>query len=187
MRSYAIIETDLGWVGLMRSSVALCASTLPRSSEFIALRDLDPRTDDLDAGEDAFQQAAAYVRALMTGRRCSYKDPLDLAGGTSFQQAVWTAVRVIPFGETRSYRWVAETAGHPLAAHAAGQAVASNPLPLFVPCHRVIAASGDLGGYGRGVEALPTKRSLLRLEGLRFPGPTLEQMRPVMIGPATAF
>src|SRR5437667_5902641 len=108
MRSYAIIQTDLGWVGLMRSGTALCASTLPRSSAFTALRDLDPREDDLDAGEGAFPLPAAYVRTLMAGRTCDYHDPLDLSAGTPFQRAVWCAVRVIPFGETRSYRWVAE-------------------------------------------------------------------------------
>jgi methylated-DNA-[protein]-cysteine S-methyltransferase len=181
MRSYTIVETDLGWVGLMRSTETLCASTLPKLSAFSALRDLDPHADDLDAGEDTFQTPVSYVRALLAGQTCDYGDPLDLSAGTSFQQAVWCAARLIPFGETRSYRWVAETAGHPLAAHAAGQAVAGNPLPLFVPCHRVIAASGELGGYGHGAEALPTKRSLLRLEGVHFPDPMLEQVRPVVI------
>lgn len=177
MRSYAIIETELGWVGLMRTVDGLNASTLPSLTALDALRRLDPRSDDLDFGEPAFAAEAGFVRSLLAGRAYCYAEPLDLSIGTPFQQAVWRAVRSVAFGETRPYGWVAGAIGRPLAAHAVGQAIANNPIPLFVPCHRIVSASGGLGGYGPGVEGLPTKRSLLRREGVHFPGPTLEQIR----------
>jgi len=179
VRSYAIVETDLGWVGLMRSNSGLNASTLPQLRAFAALQHLSPRDGDVDAGEPSFRSVAKFVRSLLAGRPCDCNERLDLSRGTAFQQTVWLAVRAIAFGRTRSYGWVAEAIGRPLAAHAVGQAIAGNPLPLFVPCHRVIAASGELGGYGRGSEALPAKRSLLRREGIWFPGPTLEQVRGI--------
>jgi len=179
MRSFTVIETELGWVGLMRSDGGLCAATLPRRTPQAALQQLDPRSSDVLVGEEAFADAAAALHRLLAGHAGPMGEPLDLSRGTAFQQAVWEAVLTIPYGETRSYGWVAEAIGRPLAAHAVGQAVASNPLPLFIPCHRVIAANGELGGYGSGAESLPMKRSLLRREGIDFFGPLLEDDRTV--------
>lgn len=90
--------------------------------------------------------------------------PTRLDQGTAFQQAVWEALRTIPAGETRTYGEVAAAAGSPEAARAAGQAVGANPLPLVVPCHRVVPASGGIGGYGAGTGP-PLKRRLLEAEG----------------------
>lgn len=90
--------------------------------------------------------------------------PLDLSVGTAFQRAVWQELRGIPVGEVRTYGEVAAEAGTPGAARAAGNAVAANPLVLLVPCHRVVPASGGVGGYSAaGGPAL--KRELLRAEG----------------------
>ncbi|MBI4787571.1 MAG: MGMT family protein [Chloroflexi bacterium] len=79
-----------------------------------------------------------------------------------FQRAVLIAISKIPFGETRSYGWVAREIGQPNAARAVGQALHTNPIPIIIPCHRVIASDGSLGGYGGG---LPMKAKLLQLEG----------------------
>lgn len=85
--------------------------------------------------------------------------------GTAFQEKVWRALRGIPAGETRSYAELAHTIGHARAARAVGTANGRNPVPIVVPCHRVIAAGGRLGGYGGG---LARKRWLLRHEGAPF-------------------
>jgi methylated-DNA-[protein]-cysteine S-methyltransferase len=90
--------------------------------------------------------------------------PLDLPGETDFQAAVRAAVRAIPRGEVRSYGDIAKAAGRPGAARAVGQVMAHNPVAPFVPCHRVVAANGSLGGFGGG---LPMKRRLLLDEGYR--------------------
>jgi O-6-methylguanine DNA methyltransferase len=86
--------------------------------------------------------------------------PLDVRG-TPFERKVWSALAKIPYGQTRSYKEIAEAIGHPKAFRAVGRANGSNPLPLIIPCHRVIQSNGDLGGYGHGVEV---KKRLLNLE-----------------------
>jgi O-6-methylguanine DNA methyltransferase len=97
--------------------------------------------------------------------------PLDLRG-TPFQLRCWEYLRAIPKGETRSYTELACAVSTGKAVRAAGQANANNPIAIFVPCHRVIAADGTLGGYGGG---LPMKAALLSLEGAKFRAPKLEQ------------
>lgn len=94
-----------------------------------------------------------------------FPGPVDLGAGTPFQQRVWRAIASIPRGETRSYAWLARKAGKPTACRAAANACGANPVPLLVPCHRVIASDGSLGGFSLG---LALKRKLLRLEGHRF-------------------
>jgi len=94
----------------------------------------------------------------------SFSDGLDLDQGTPFQRRVWRTLLDIPRGETRSYSWVAEQIGRPDAARAVGQAVGANPLAIVVPCHRVVASDGGLGGYGGG---LALKETLLQIEGAR--------------------
>lgn len=94
---------------------------------------------------------------------------LDLSTGTAFQRRVWEALRSIPAGETRTYGEVAAAAGAPGGARAAGQAVGANPLPLLVPCHRVVPAAGGVGGYSAG-PGPSLKRDLLAREGVDVDG-----------------
>ncbi|HLZ69636.1 MAG TPA: methylated-DNA--[protein]-cysteine S-methyltransferase [Dehalococcoidia bacterium] len=105
------------------------------------------------------QQLAEYAE----GRRTAFDLPLVL-DGDGWQQAVWRVLLAVPFGETRSYGRVAALAGRPGAAREVGEAVAANPLPLVVPCHRVIGADGSLKGFTGGVHL---KRRLLAHEGAR--------------------
>ena len=94
------------------------------------------------------------------GRRKTFDFPCR-THGTAFQEKVWAALREIPYGETRSYRDIAEAIGHPKAYRAVGMANNANPLFIIIPCHRVIGADGSLTGYGGG---LPMKKALLMLE-----------------------
>ncbi|MFO7311704.1 MAG: methylated-DNA--[protein]-cysteine S-methyltransferase [Bacillota bacterium] len=118
------------------------------------------------APDEAFpvpvRQAAAQLTEYFAGRRREFDFPLDLEG-TPFQLAVWRCLCTIPFGETRSYAWVARAIGRPMAFRAVGQAIGNNPIPIVVPCHRVIASDGSFGGYTGGLDI---KRFLLRLEGV---------------------
>ncbi len=104
----------------------------------------------------------AQLESYFAGEPVQFDVPLDLSAGTAFQQKVWRACRRIPYGETRSYAELARMAGRPGAARAAGGAMHANPVPVVVPCHRVVKSDGSLGGYGGGI---PLKRKLLRLEG----------------------
>ncbi len=105
--------------------------------------------------------AGRQLQQFATGKPVQFTAPLDLAAGTTFQQAVWRTLRKIPYGETRTYAWVAKQIGKPNAARAVGGACGANPTPIFVPCHRVVASGGGLGGFSLG---LPLKRRLLALE-----------------------
>jgi len=110
-----------------------------------------------------FEDLVARLRTYFSGHKVSFPDQLDLSGATPFQRQVWEKTRLIPFGETRSYSWVAEQIKQPGAVRAVGQALGRNPLPIIIPCHRVITADGKPGGYTGGLEM---KRFLLRLEAI---------------------
>jgi O-6-methylguanine DNA methyltransferase len=108
-----------------------------------------------------------YVRELeqyFAGRRREFSFELDLRG-TEFQRRCWQALLSIPYGETRTYADIARAVGQPRGFRAVGMANHDNPVAIVVPCHRVIASDGTLGGYGGG---LPAKRLLLELEGVKF-------------------
>ena len=106
------------------------------------------------------RRAAAQVLEYLDGKRTYFDLELD-PRGTEFQLRVWNALREIPYGETRSYAEVAAQVGAPRAVRAVGTANGANPLSLVIPCHRVIASGGKLGGYGGGLEL---KARLLAME-----------------------
>jgi methylated-DNA-[protein]-cysteine S-methyltransferase len=114
-----------------------------------------------DAGQDPLlQEVASQLEAYFAGRLRHFDLPLDLRG-TTFQGTVWSALRTIPYGETWSYRDLAAHIGRPAAVRAVGAANGRNPIPIIVPCHRVIGSNGALTGFGGG---LPLKARLLALE-----------------------
>jgi O-6-methylguanine DNA methyltransferase len=104
--------------------------------------------------------AIGQLLEYLEGKRVRFELPLDLRG-TPFQRAVWEALQEIPYGETRSYAEIARRVGQPNAVRAVGAANGANPVALIVPCHRVIASDGKLGGYGGG---LALKGKLLAME-----------------------
>jgi O-6-methylguanine DNA methyltransferase len=109
--------------------------------------------------------ACRAVARVLQGRAAGKLPPLDLAGGTPFQRKVWAALRQILPGQTRSYGQLASALGAPKAARAVGSACGANPIPLLIPCHRVLASGGGLGGFSAG---LHWKRRLLAREGGRM-------------------
>jgi methylated-DNA-[protein]-cysteine S-methyltransferase len=119
--------------------------------------------------------AVPQLRAYFAGELRTFDLPLA-PEGTPFQRAVWEALRAIPYGTTCSYADLARRIGRPAAVRAVGAANGKNPLPIVVPCHRVIGSDGTLTGYAGG---LSVKRALLALEGLTFPEP---QRQMVLFG-----
>lgn len=103
------------------------------------------------------------LKSVLAGREPKNVPPLDLSGGTTFQQNVWRALRKISRGKTRSYGEIARRIGKPKAVRAVGGACGANPIPIFVPCHRVLAADKKPGGFSGG---LHWKLKLLALEGI---------------------
>ena len=121
------------------------------------------RFECADAGADSdpiLRQAEIQLREYAAGERAVFAVPLDPVG-TAFQLEVWRALAAIPYAETRSYRDIALAVNRPKGFQAIGQANTRNPLPIVIPCHRVINADGSLGGYGGGIER---KKALLAIE-----------------------
>jgi methylated-DNA-[protein]-cysteine S-methyltransferase len=96
------------------------------------------------------------------GKLKRFRQKIKFITGTQFEHKIWHALKKIPSGQTRTYKWIAEQVESPKAVRAAGQALGKNPLPLIVPCHRVIASNGSLGGYSGG--GVKVKEFLLKLE-----------------------
>ena len=112
------------------------------------------------------KKASAQIEEYLKGKRKKFSLPLSMHG-TEFQMDVWRALQTIPYGETRSYKQIAELVNRPKAVRAVGMANHRNPISIIVPCHRVIGHNGSLTGYGGG---LPLKKYLLELENARpFP------------------
>ncbi len=126
-----------------------------------------PDSDTRDDSHPLLLETAAQLQAYFEGSLRTFSLPLDMAG-TDFQLRVWNLLLEIPYGETRSYRDLAAALGTPRAVRAVGTANGANPLPIVVPCHRVIGADGSLTGYGGG---LPLKKQLLELERTYGRGP----------------
>jgi len=158
---YAVFNTAAGWVGILSSAAGLRLTTLPQRSEETARGRLGDNIKDAVSEPDRFRDLIERYRAYFSGNKVDFPGELDLDGATLFQQKVWRAARLIPCGETRSYKWVAEQVGSRGGARAVGQALGRNPLPIIVPCHRVLASDGGPGGFGGGLEM---KRFLLKLE-----------------------
>lgn len=111
-----------------------------------------------------FEMARRQLEEYFAGYRQNFDLPLD-PGGTDFQRLVWRALLEIPYGKAISYRELAQRVDRPKGFQAVGQANGKNPLPILIPCHRVIAADGSLGGYSGGLDR---KRFLLDLEGIPY-------------------
>lgn len=158
---YFIFDTPAGSVGILGSTTGLLRVTLPRHStrEIQRLPGISP--DQATLSSHHFQNLMERLRAYFAGHKVDFPDRLDLSAATAFQREVWKATRIIPYGETRSYAWVAAQIGKPKAVRAVGQALGRNPLPVIIPCHRVLASNGGLGGFSGGLEM---KRFLLHLE-----------------------
>jgi methylated-DNA-[protein]-cysteine S-methyltransferase len=109
---------------------------------------------------EILKEAGQQLQSYFSGKQKTFSIPLAPVG-TDFMQRVWESLQAIPYGETRSYKEIAQSIGNPLAARAVGLANNKNPIPIFIPCHRVIGANGKLVGFRSGLEL---KASLLELE-----------------------
>jgi len=153
----------MGWVGILASAKGLLGTTLPQRSAQEACQRLGHGVNQATWSPHLFDDLVERFKAYFSGQRAAFPDQLDLSAATAFQRQVWEAARLIPYGETRSYLWVAEQIRRPGAARAVGQAMGRNPLAIIVPCHRVIASDGRLGGFGWGLDM---KQRLLELEAV---------------------
>ncbi len=116
-----------------------------------------PRLPKGRAPESFIRQLADYF----DGKLREFRQEVVFLQGTDFERKVWLSLKGVPFGETRSYKWIAEKTGNPKAVRAVGRALSRNPVPIVLPCHRIIESDGSIGGYSSGVDV---KRRLLDME-----------------------
>lgn len=171
MRQAIIFKSRWGWMGVSGTTKGINAVVLPKASRQAVLSELQASSAELLDGQASsrLREARAQLIDYLAGKRRSFDLPLDLSRGTSFQQKVWRTLRSVSYGQLRSYQWVAVRVGGRQYARAVGNAVGANPMPVVIPCHRIVAQDASLGGFSGG---LPAKRKLLTLEG------TLAQLRP---------
>jgi len=167
----ASLDSPIGSLRLASTEVGLAYVALPHASGrglsgFLRRTLPEARvTEGFEPNRVASRQICDYLE----GKRCEFDLPLDLRG-TPFQLDVWRALREIPYGETRSYADIARVVGRPAATRAVGAANGANPLSLVVPCHRVVASGGGLGGYAGGLDL---KARLLAMERSQATGTQL--------------
>lgn len=156
MRYYTEIDSIVG--NLLLTSDDQCLTRVC----FEVSRNRPPLEDDWKEhpSHPVLKTARHQLEEYFAGKRRTFDLPLG-PQGTPFQQSVWNALRTIPYGETQSYGDIARAIGKPKAVRAVGAANGANPLPIVVPCHRVVGADGSLTGFGGG---LPHKKRLLALE-----------------------
>ena len=129
-----------------------------------AIRFTQKRDESMSATPQPLLICATQLEEYFNGERTEFDVPLDLSSAGSFYREVWRLVRSIPYGHTRSYSDIAVTMSRPQASRAVGQANGRNPIPIIIPCHRVIGKNGGLTGYAYG---LGTKQALLAMENPR--------------------
>jgi methylated-DNA-[protein]-cysteine S-methyltransferase len=161
--AHRTVPTPLGPLLVAATDAGLARLALPSEDHHAVLDQLlhRPGTQLVDAPEqlDGIEQ---QIEEYFSGARTHFDVPVDLRAVTPFRRRVLEELRMVPFGTTVSYAGLAATVGSPRAVRAVGSACATNPVPVVVPCHRVLRSDGMVGGYLGGVAA---KESLLRLEG----------------------
>ncbi len=168
---YLVFNTWLGWVGVLSSQKGLRKLVLPQPMPEQAQHLLNEFARKLGGNVLSETEAGCFddlpqrIKDYLNGKSVSFPDRLDLSGASPFQKNVWQATQSIPYGETRTYAWVAAELGRPKATKAVGRALAKNPLPIIIPCHRVICSNGNLGGFSGGIG---WKQRLLEIEAKTF-------------------
>ena len=159
-----IFKSSWGWMGVAESEKGLSAIVLPQTSKAAVTTALGKRGTGFEGSSSSslLREARKQLMEYLAGSRMSFELPLDLSQGTAFQQRVWKKLGAIPYGQLWSYRGLASRVGGVQYTRAVGGAVGANPLPIVLPCHRIVAQDAGLGGFSCG---LPAKRKLLALEG----------------------
>lgn len=160
---YTIWRMSWGWMGALGDEKGLAYLTLPKETKELAYQELKKHATE------EFVENPSFFAAWCHELDCYFKAepfdfdriPLQWDRVTSYRRKVLAKTREIPYGETRTYKWLAEQVGKPKGARSVGQVMANNPWPIIVPCHRVIGSDGKLTGFGGG---LAMKQKLLALE-----------------------
>ena len=162
--SYSSFDTSFGHIFVAKTTKGVCLIKFSKITKIHFLSFLRKMFNkEAIRNDKALDNAKKSLIDYFNGRLLNFKIPLDLSSGTEFERKVWHKVREIPYGELRSYNWVAKAIGKAQASRAVGNAVGKNPVTPIIPCHRVVCSDGNLGGYTSGIAI---KKRLLKLEGI---------------------
>ncbi len=157
---YTSIDSPIGTIFIASTSKGICAISLAVSEEAFLSEIKEYGVTQRD--DKIFTELIKDLKDYFSGKKIDFhKYHLDISSRTEFQKKVWEKLLEIPYGETRSYKWLAKEVGSPNGFRAVGGANGKNPIPILIPCHRVINSDGSLGGYSGGVWI---KEWLLKLE-----------------------
>ncbi|MDO8589472.1 MAG: methylated-DNA--[protein]-cysteine S-methyltransferase [Armatimonadota bacterium] len=164
--NYTVFETVAGWAAIAGRDGKVSALELPQATREEAVARLGAGIGgQLVESNGEYETLARQLRDYLAGLKTEFTFEPDLAGLTDFQQAVLRTAMTVPYGVVVTYSWIASHAGRPGASRAAGQALGRNPVPIAIPCHRVMASGGGLGGFSSG---LRWKERLLKMEGVKL-------------------
>lgn len=163
MKYQSLFSTAIGTGMVIATEAGLCRIELPQSTQCF----------DRLHSSTLTRQASSLLERYFRGEQVAFDLALDLSGNSPFQQLILSLTALIPYGQLATYGWLAKQADRPCAARAVGRALAANPLPVIIPCHRIIAASGELTGYSCSGGIL-MKKNLLIMEGIDFRGQTVK-------------
>ncbi len=161
--SFAVYESSLGNILLVARGEALTRLSISRRNPLELVKEVRRELPSAVNTSTPFKRVRTELDRYLRGQKVSFSVEVDLSDLADFTQRVLRETMKIPYGDMRSYRWIARKVGAPQAPRAVGQALKRNPIPLIIPCHRVIKADGSLGGFS--LEGI-SKADLLRLEGV---------------------
>ncbi|HGJ66531.1 TPA: methylated-DNA--[protein]-cysteine S-methyltransferase [bacterium] len=156
--NFITFETDIGWMGIAGTPAGINKIILPMQDRESIIKTIA----NAEYSEESYllETKNALIK-YFKGKQVNFQIPLDLSGYTEFQKSVWNVAKNIPYGELRSYKWVATQIGNTKAVRAVGNALGKNPIPIIIPCHRVIGSDGKLHGFTGGLD---WKKKLIELE-----------------------
>ncbi len=169
MEAFTIFKVKPGWMGLVGNESGIERIFLPGLDKTELRKKIEEEFPGCKDGAAFLNGAKKEIKKYFSGQRVDFDFPLDLSRATSFQKRVYRVMRTIPFGQMRTYGWLARKIGNPKALRAVGGANGKNRWPLVVPCHRIVGSSGSLTGFS-APGGLDLKASLLKLEGIPVQG-----------------
>ena len=173
-RGFAVFKVKEGWMGLVGNEKGIERIFLPvPEKEEIKISIFSEFPECKEKGSDILAQAKKELMEYFSGDRTRFDFPLDLSSATPFQRKVYQVLSGVPFGEVRTYRWLAEKIGNPRALRAVGGANGKNRWPLAIPCHRIVGSDGRLTGFsapgGLALKSNLLKQELIPVERDRVP------------------
>jgi methylated-DNA-[protein]-cysteine S-methyltransferase len=165
LTEYTFFESQIGTISLASRNKKMIALDIHSKNLYEVKKHLSALYPEGSESDQSFKTIKLLLNRYLKGKKVYFDVDIDVSGETQFTQKVLRELKKIPYGKVRSYLWIGKRVGHAMGARAVGQAVKRNPIPIIIPCHRVIREDGALGGFSLGIEI---KKRLLSLEGVTF-------------------